>query len=116
MEYFYLALWFLVPLGLQMILLEVSRDRMRPLRYVLLIPLGLLISFALFGLGSMFAASWMPGGDGLIGLITSLFTLGLILVCIPFILLLAVLFFLGWALAWSLFDLWERRRSGGASG
>lgn len=116
MEYFYLGLWFLVPFALQMILLDLSRDRMQPLRFVLLIPLGLLIPFALVGLSSILAANWASAQNGLVFALLNILTVIVALLTLPLILLRVGLFLLGWALAWGLFALWERKRADGASG
>lgn len=90
--YLIIALFFLVPCLLQLLLLRLTRRRLKVLRWLLLLAIPLLLIDA-----------WIASNDP--GLFFSFSALAAI-----FDLVLAGCVLLGWGLAWGIFALWNRRK------
>ena len=113
-ELFYFGLWVVVPWGLQLVLLRLTRRRRSWLRWCLLTPAAALVLLLVLCWGTILIT-----GVGLLAgeeswMVLWLAALGLGLVATPLLLLQAGLWVMGWALAWGFESLaleWEGERA-----
>lgn len=115
MEYLSPALWVLVPFAVQLVLLAQTRERGRPLRFLMLLPMGLLVPLALLAalaLGVLLLAESAALGESLLYVLLSVLGLLAVLVFIPLILQCALLYLLGLGLAWAAYALWREKTRG----